>query len=242
MCCFKCPFCVKLESHMLHLKSFFPSWTHAMCPFKCPFRAKFASHILHLKRFFPSWTDSLWFFKLELCVKLALHMLHLKGLFSSCTDAMCPFKCPFCANLESQTVHLKGFFPSWTYSLRFFKLDFTKCKFNITNIYRSLFLPKEGNDNSWVKSVSKWKLLLRGLGTNPDFHRLLCVCHPPMLESVQDCFDQVGHETMYASSGNRDGTRNSSSLVPRSSRSRTFFHSSIPQRIDSITPQILYSK
>ena len=35
--------------------------------------------------------------------------------------------------------------------------------------------------------------------------------------------------------------RNSSSHVPRSSRSRTFFHSSIPRGIDSITPRILDS-
>ena len=37
-------FFTKPVSHMLHLKSFFPSWTDPMCIFKLPFLVKLASH------------------------------------------------------------------------------------------------------------------------------------------------------------------------------------------------------
>ena len=135
---------------MLHLKSFFPSWTDAMCIFKSPFRVKFALHMLHLKGFFSfmnwckvfiqlsllckAWiTCRTWmaFFLHAICsfdllfsAKLVSHMLHLKGFFPSWTNATWPFICPFCVKLELHMLHLNGSFPSWTDAMCSFNFFF----------------------------------------------------------------------------------------------------------------------
>ena len=85
-----------------------------MVSFHAFFAVKLESHLSHLKGFFPSWTDTTCVSKLCFCEKVTSQMLDLKGFFSTWTDSWCILKLDVCANLASQSLHSKGFFPSWT--------------------------------------------------------------------------------------------------------------------------------
>ena len=107
-------FFAKLESHLVHLNGFIPSWTDAMWKFKSCFRAKLDSHNWHLNGFFPSWTDAMWSIKPDLKKNLESHDWHLWGFFPSWTDAIWSIKPDFKEKLDSHLVHLNGLIPSWT--------------------------------------------------------------------------------------------------------------------------------
>ena len=71
-CAIICPFCVKLASHMLHLKCLFSfmNW----CSFNYPFCVKLESHMLHLNGIF---LHAMCSFNLLFSATLVSHMLHL---------------------------------------------------------------------------------------------------------------------------------------------------------------------